>query len=282
MLTKDTISLNAFDSIPSFSEAEMKILNLKSQFDSDFANDSNEFCLHSTTEYSLQNKVTFEITNLLKETIIECLKIEIPRNTQRKNTLSTKIDDDVDSNTRRDYPNYSNGSFLFISSSSEEKLFNNDTSFISPLRNILYNDDDCSDLNKLSTEETNFSESVLSYKNSPKKHKKCCSCSKSKCLKLYCDCFKKNIYCSDCSCPQCLNKESNEDLRQESIKFLKRKSKFAFREKIVSEEMRLKHIKGCNCKNSNCQKNYCECFQNGIGCGENCKCSNCKNKHSQS
>lgn len=278
MLTKDTVSFNALDSFNSFYESETKILNLKSQFDSDFINESNEFILYSSTDHYLPNVITFEINNLLKETLIESLRTDIPRINVRKSTISTKVDDEIDSYTRRDSPNYSNGSFLFINSSSEEKLFINDASFISPLRNILYNEEDCSDLNKLSTEETNFSDSVLSYKNSPKKIKKCCSCSKSKCLKLYCECFKKNIYCSDCNCPECLNKESNEDLRQESIKFLKRKSKFAFKEKIVRDDLKFKHIKGCNCKNSSCQKNYCECYQNGIGCGENCKCSNCKNK----
>lgn len=37
------------------------------------------------------------------------------------------------------------------------------------------------------------------------------------------------------------------------------------------------HSKGCNCKKSNCLKKYCECFNNNIFCGNNCKCKNCKN-----
>jgi hypothetical protein len=49
----------------------------------------------------------------------------------------------------------------------------------------------------------------------------------------------------------------------------------AFIPKIDTEK---NHSKGCHCKKSNCQKKYCECFQAGIKCGENCKCEGCKNQ----
>ena len=46
--------------------------------------------------------------------------------------------------------------------------------------------------------------------------------------------------------------------------------------------MRIKSIKKswtCKCKNSNCQKNYCDCYQNGKFCSSKCKCIDCKNKN---
>ena len=37
-----------------------------------------------------------------------------------------------------------------------------------------------------------------------------CNCRKSKCLKLYCDCFSNGLFCSkDCECANCANLEMN-------------------------------------------------------------------------
>ena len=32
-----------------------------------------------------------------------------------------------------------------------------------------------------------------------------CNCKKSRCLKLYCECFSADIYCNGCNCTSCLN-----------------------------------------------------------------------------
>ena len=46
---------------------------------------------------------------------------------------------------------------------------------------------------------------------------------------------------------------------------------------LAVQDSEKRHFKGCNCKKSNCQKKYCECFQQGVMCTDLCKCEICKN-----
>ena len=103
-----------------------------------------------------------------------------------------------------------------------------------------------------------------------------CNCKKSKCLKLYCDCFATLSYCNanSCNCADCANNSENEILRQEAIKVTKDRNAFAFRTKISHKQ---EHAAGCRCKNSHCLKKYCECFTGNAFCGNNCKCLTCLN-----
>lgn len=104
-----------------------------------------------------------------------------------------------------------------------------------------------------------------------------CNCKKSKCLKLYCDCFAVLNYCdpSSCNCSQCHNVVEHEDTRTEAIRITKERNSLAFKTKISQQEQH--HLTGCHCKNSHCLKKYCECFNGGALCGGNCKCQSCQN-----
>ncbi|XP_070591884.1 tesmin isoform X2 [Erythrolamprus reginae] len=50
------------------------------------------------------------------------------------------------------------------------------------------------------------------------KSKKPCNCTKSQCLKLYCDCFANGEFCSNCNCNNCYNNPEHEIERFKAIK----------------------------------------------------------------
>ena len=104
----------------------------------------------------------------------------------------------------------------------------------------------------------------------------CCNCMKSRCLKLYCDCFAANQYCKGCNCVNCLNTMEAEETRREAINATLDRNPQAFKPKISVSET--KHARGCNCKKSGCLKKYCECFPSKVLCSDMCRCQDCKNQ----
>lgn len=134
-----------------------------------------------------------------------------------------------------------------------------------------------------------------------------CTCKKSRCLKLYCQCFAAQKSCQmtatddkgtgRCRCSDCKNNSHFEDERQSAIAALLTRNPSAFETKIqevavqiptASEEGDLDdaamkvieqrgHKVGCKCRRSACLKKYCECFNAKVPCSANCRCVGCKN-----
>ncbi|XP_060916626.1 protein lin-54 homolog [Labrus mixtus] len=120
----------------------------------------------------------------------------------------------------------------------------------------------------------------LSTADSTSRQRKPCNCTKSQCLKLYCDCFANGEFCSNCNCNNCFNNLEHETERLKAIKTCLDRNPEAFKPKIgkgKEGESDRRHSKGCNCKRSGCLKNYCECYEAKIMCSSICKCIGCKN-----
>lgn len=128
-----------------------------------------------------------------------------------------------------------------------------------------------------STEESKVVKSITSFPKEPSS----CNCLKSKCLKLYCECFTQGKVCSEkCKCKDCHNHEQMKDVRSFIQQETREKNSLAFKPKFKNYKTQNTkiHARGCQCQRTECIKSYCECFRAGAGCSRLCKCTDCKNK----
>ena len=137
-------------------------------------------------------------------------------------------------------------------------LMYNNYNFPNRIQNGLY----IEDLNYKNNLESKHKEENNSF--SFKKDKPCCSCTKTKCIKKYCECFANNKLCIDCHCQNCMNKSQNYNYTQKSSI-------------NISGEVNDLDEAICTCSKSNCSKKYCECYKLGKKCTNKCRCINCMN-----
>uniref|UniRef100_A0A7S1BH56 CRC domain-containing protein n=1 Tax=Corethron hystrix TaxID=216773 RepID=A0A7S1BH56_9STRA len=123
-----------------------------------------------------------------------------------------------------------------------------------------------------------------------------CTCKKSRCLKLYCQCFAASAgFCDPnvCRCVDCYNtgKECHKQDRHEAIRSVLDRNPKAFETKFKSEHIAVLpgpgnlsslnggtfHKVGCKCRKTSCLKKYCECFNASVACSASCRCIGCKN-----
>ncbi|OAF71182.1 hypothetical protein A3Q56_01070 [Intoshia linei] len=147
---------------------------------------------------------------------------------------------------------------------------------ISKIVILLFNSNKNDDIPTVSTKK-NLPKSNVSTTN-----RKLCNCTRSQCLKLYCDCFSYGEYCHpECTCSNCHNNKDYEVERNHCIHVCLSKNPNAFKSKYVRnvsiKKKCINYKRGCHCKKSGCLKNYCECYEANVMCSNLCKCQGCYN-----
>lgn len=105
-----------------------------------------------------------------------------------------------------------------------------------------------------------------------------CTCKRTKCLKLYCQCFGIKIHCgSNCRCTECHNTTEYEQERKDAMRSILSRNPSAFdskfkADKLTEDQKLLLHKTGCKCRKSNCMKKVslcvvrCSCLSSFLLC----------------
>ena len=73
--------------------------------------------------------------------------------------------------------------------------------------------------NKINIKNIKSINEISINKNLSFKEKNCCTCTKTKCIKKYCECFANGKFCIGCHCIDCLNKPFKKNENENSINF---------------------------------------------------------------
>ena len=66
-----------------------------------------------------------------------------------------------------------------------------------------------------------------------------CKCSRSKCLKMYCECFTQGRFCDEsCACVNCENIEANTETIRKARRNIRNRNPQAFRPKVLNTTSR--------------------------------------------
>lgn len=81
---------------------------------------------------------------------------------------------------------------------------------------------------KIVQESNSSADPLANTSGTVNKSKRPCNCTKSQCLKFYCDCFAAGEFCSGCNCKDCLNTDDSEE-RERAVKMCMERNPFAFK-----------------------------------------------------
>ena len=124
---------------------------------------------------------------------------------------------------------------------------------------LLSNNEPNNKCNFFQSKKVSTSDFKESENNNITSEKLCCNCTKTKCVKKYCECYSNNRFCRNCHCVDCMNIPENNSACENGKELLET-------EKVL-----------CTCAKSNCTKKYCECYKSNQKCTYKCRCVNCKN-----
>ena len=124
---------------------------------------------------------------------------------------------------------------------------------------LLSNNEPNNKCNFFQSKKVSTSDFKESENNNITSEKLCCNCTKTKCVKKYCECYSSNRFCRNCHCVDCMNIPENNSACENGKELLET-------EKVL-----------CTCAKSNCTKKYCECYKSNQKCTYKCRCVNCKN-----